>query len=282
MQVLRLRQASIMPLSILLLLLLLLLATTAKVEAQQDTAAAATLIQRTTSSVDIQICVQGSLLATQRAAFQQELLKYLQTQVLNDNGVYLERQYTTITGGGMCFLYVYQGPNPDFSVYAVRQFAAMNNQMFNVPFTFPSTGISVQIPCKVDAAQWTGDDLTYLGTPIPGMWKVNDLLLWGSCLLSVLFLCMSCLCCYAMCTRVTPFGTVAEGDEGGNSILRMDKEILSLLTQKKRIEEVPSATVLKSKLKLSGGSAAASAASSQPSHHNHHHTGNTNSHHSKA
>jgi hypothetical protein len=191
-------------------------------KAQEST----TLIQRTTNSVDIQICVQGSVLSTQRSDFQKALLQYLQDTILSTNAVYLERQYTTLQSGDLCFLYVYQAPNTAYSLIAVQRFSSMTDQLIHVPFTFATSGANVLIPCKVDAAQWNGDDLTYLGTPFPAMWKVNDLLLWGSCILSLLFVCMSALCCYALCTKISP---ITDGD----SVVKMDKEILSILKKKK-------------------------------------------------
>ena len=186
--------------SVLLVLLVLLPIIDAQLEQQGST----TTIPRSASSVDIQLCVlSGFLLPTQRTEFQQVLLTHLQTQILSDTGVYLERQYTTLSEANLCYLCVYQAPNTDYAVYAVKKFAALPSQLLYIPFTFSSTtGVSVQIPCKVDAAVWSGDDLTYLGTPFPvKWWKVNDLLLWGSSLVSLLFVCLSSLCCYALCTQ---------------------------------------------------------------------------------
>ena len=196
------------------------------------------MIQRSASSVDIQLCVLNvGVLATQRSEFQTALLNHLQTNILSSTAVYLERQYTTLTGTDLCFLYVYQAPNPDYSAYAVRQFAAMNEQILQVPFTIPSSGVTVLISCKVDAAQWNGDDLTYLGAPMPVMWNVNDILLWGSCMVSLLFLCLSGLCCYAICTKISPLGSTndktSENNED-NRILKVDKQILDTLLKQKR------------------------------------------------
>jgi hypothetical protein len=196
---------------------------------------AATLIPRTTSSVDILVCVQGSLLTTLRSAFQTTLVKYLRDRILEDTAVYLERQYTALVSGDLCYLYVYQAPNPQYSIYAAERLTTKlneKNQLLLVPFTIPSTDSTVEIQCKVDAAQWSGDDLTLLGAPLPGLWTVNDMLLWGSCLLSVLFLCMATLCCYALCTKVSPFKDHSAEDEE-SKILKMDKEILTVLTAQK-------------------------------------------------
>lgn len=207
----------------------------------------ASLIKRTISSVDIQVCVQGSLLTTQREAFQKVLLQYLRVAILSDTAVYLERQYTSLDGGDICFLYVYQAPNPEYSIYAVSYLTTKaTNQILNVPFTIPSTGATVQIPCKVDAAQWTGDNLALLGTPFPGLWRVNDVLLWGSCLLSVLFLCMSTLCCYALCTKVSIMPPSNQDNEE-SKILKMNKEILAILSVKKKAE---GESIVQHKMKL--------------------------------
>lgn len=222
----------------------------------QSTATASstsTMIPRSSKSVDIQLCILSGVLTTQRADFQKTLLTHLQTNVLQSTDVYMESQYTTLIEGNLCYMCVYQAPNADYSSYAVKKLAALNNQLLYVPFTLGG-GVNVQIPCKVDAAQWSGDDLTYLGTPFPVMWKVNDLLLWGSCLLSLLFVCMSALCCYAICTNTPP--TTADPHNGvlsfkmkktppsplllqnnpdknknqdDKNVLKMDKKLLSTL-----------------------------------------------------
>lgn len=239
-----------MPLTpVLAALLLVLVSSPADAEQQ-----AASIIPRSASSVDIQLCVlSGFLLPTQRTEFQQVLLTHLQTQILSDTGVYLERQYTTLTEGNLCYLCVYQAPTTDYAVYAVKKFAALPSQLLYIPFTFSTTaGVSVQIPCKVDAALWSGDDLTYLGTPFPvKWWKVNDLLLWGSSLVSLLFVCLSSLCCYALCTQNLGNNTKYNSDHDNgvvsfkkkdkssnssnngknNNVVKMDKKILSTLTQ---------------------------------------------------
>jgi hypothetical protein len=200
-------------------------------------ASAETIVPRSSKSVDIQLCVLTGVLTTQRAEFQQTLLTHLQTNVLQSTDVYMESQYTTLVEGNLCYLCVYQAPNTEYSAYAVKKLAALNNQLLYVPFTLGG-GVNVQIPCKVDAAQWSGDDLTYLGVPFPVMWKVNDLLLWGSCMLSLLFVCMSALCCYAICTnpnngvlsiKTKPSGnSIKENDK--KDVLKVDKKVLSSLT----------------------------------------------------
>ncbi len=180
------------------------------------------IVPRSSKSVDIQLCILSGVLTTQRAEFQQTLLTHLQTNVLQSTDVYMESQYTTLIEGNLCYLCVYQAPNTDYSAYAVKKLAALNNQLLYVPFTLGG-GVNVLIPCKVDAAQWSGDDLTYLGTPFPVMWKVNDLLLWGSCFLSLLFVCMSALCCYAICTTPSPSTTNHQNEQSSVLSLKMKK-----------------------------------------------------------
>jgi hypothetical protein len=143
---------------------------------------------RTTNSVDVQLCVQTAFLTPQRDAFLQALIAYLTESILNSNALYLDRQYTT-TDGGLCYLFVYQAPGPDNAVSVLERLA--EQRTLSVPFG------NAPIQCSVQAAQWAGDDLSYLGAPLPGLWTVNDLLLWGACCLTVVFLCMSGMCCYA-------------------------------------------------------------------------------------
>lgn len=146
---------------------------------------------RSTNSVDIQICVTTAFLTPQRDLFQQSLYTYLTTSVLNSNALYLDRQYTT-SQGNLCYLYVFQAPNPSMAIVAMQQITAKQSTL-SIPLG------TQEISCQVSAAQWTGENLSYLGVPFPDLWTVNDLILWGSCLVSVLFLCLSGICCFAMC-----------------------------------------------------------------------------------
>ncbi len=146
-------------------------------------------VMRTTNSVDIQVCVNSAFLTPQRDAFQAALCGYLTGSVLNSNGLYLDRQFTT-GAGSLCYLYVFQAPSPK---YAQLTLGRLTEQ---ASITVPLSG--ADIACSVSAAQWSGDNLSYLGAPFPLLWTVNDMLLWGGCLLSVLFLCMSGLCCFAL------------------------------------------------------------------------------------
>ena len=143
---------------------------------------------RTTNSVDIQLCVQTAFLTPQRDAFLQALTTHLTQDILNSNALYLDRLYTTVDGG-LCYLFVYQAPSPENAVNVLERLAEQT--AVYVPLG------ATTIQCSVDAAQWSGDNLAYLGAPFPGMWTVNDLLLWGACFLTVLSLCLSGLCCYA-------------------------------------------------------------------------------------
>jgi hypothetical protein len=165
------------------MLLLLLLAGT---EGQQQTGQ----VIRTTNSVDIQACVSTAILTPQRDLFQQSLAQYLMQGILNSNALYLDRQYTT-EQGGLCYLYVYQGQSPGNAVSVLERLTQQS--VLNVPFA------STTIQCFVTAAQWSGDNLAYLGAPFPQLWTMNDLILWASCLLTLLSLCMSGICCYALC-----------------------------------------------------------------------------------
>ena len=144
---------------------------------------------RSTNSVDIQVCVNSAFLTPLRGAFQSTLMTTLQS-LLASNALYLDRQYTTLQGT-LCYLYVYQAPNPSMAVAVLEQLSLLTT--LDVNFN------SAYITCSINAAQWSGDQLSYLGAPFPVLWTFNDLILWGACLLSLLFLCMSGICCYALC-----------------------------------------------------------------------------------
>ena len=137
-------------------------------------------ILRSTNSVDIQVCVNSAFLTPLRGAFQSTLMTTLQN-LLASNALYLDRQYTTLQGT-LCYLYVYQAPNPSMAVAVLEQLSLLTT--LDVNFN------SAYITCSINAAQWSGDQLSYLGAPFPVLWTFNDLILWGACLLSLLFLCM--------------------------------------------------------------------------------------------
>jgi hypothetical protein len=147
-------------------------------------------VLRSTNSVDIQLCVSTAILSPQRDAFQQALASYLMQTILNSNALYLDRQYTT-DEGALCYLYVYQGQSPSNAMRVLERLTQQST--LGIPFA------STTIQCSVAAAQWTGDSLDYLGAPFPGLWTINDVVLWGACLLSLLTLCMAGGCCYALC-----------------------------------------------------------------------------------
>lgn len=145
---------------------------------------------RSTNSVDIQICIQTAFLTPQRDVFQQTLSAYIMQNILSSNALYLDRQYTT-NQSVLCYLYVYQGSSPSNAVSVLQRLAQRST--LQIPFAGSA------IDCAVTAAQWSGDDLSYLGAPFPQLWTVNDLVLWGSCMLAVLILCMSGICIFALC-----------------------------------------------------------------------------------
>jgi hypothetical protein len=144
-------------------------------------------VLRTSNSVDVQVCVTTAFLTPLRGEFQTALLAHL-TKVLNSDALYLDRQYTTAQGG-LCYLYVYQGTSPSNAVQALERLT----QKVSIPLG------QEDIECSVTAAQWSGDDLSYLGAPFPQLWTVNDLVLWTSCVLAGLSLCVAGICCFALC-----------------------------------------------------------------------------------
>ena len=175
-------------------------------------------VMRTSNSVDIQVCVNTAFLTPQRDVFQGALWTYLTGSLLNNNGLYLDRQYTT-SQGNLCYLYVFQAPNPHLATMALAMLTSHSSILV------PLSDTSIQ--CGLSAAQWSGDNLSYLGAPFPLLWTVNDLVLWGGCVLGVLFLCMSGLCCFAMCKiqfsnkKLAPSNKEEAKKKVDNSILKI-------------------------------------------------------------
>ena len=171
----------------------------------QQQAATDTSTMRSTNSVDIQVCA-GGVLANYRDAFEAALLQSLQTK-LRSLAVYLDTGYSD-TDGDMCLLYVLQAPNPTAAAQAFQYLNPQGSGSVTFLQPFQQAGVTAQANCTLTAAQWSGFSLSYLGAPLPSMWTVNDLLLWGSCGVGVLALVLAAGCCYAL--RVTTAHTFEE------------------------------------------------------------------------
>ena len=100
------------------------------------------LTVRTTSSTDIQVCVDA-VLSNERDAVQAAVLATL-TLGLSSSAVYPLRQYTTASGAA-CFLFVYQGASPE----AARSTAVLLAQLApsaaagTLPIVYKNTQIQV-------------------------------------------------------------------------------------------------------------------------------------------
>lgn len=210
--------------------------------------AASNSVMRTGNSVDIQACVNTAFLTPQRDLFQSALWGYLAGSLLNNNGLYLDRQYTT-TQGGLCYLYVFQAPNPRLAAMALAMLTSHSSIL--VPLSDTS------IECSVSAVQWSGDNLSYLGAPFPMLWTVNDLVLWGGCILGILFLCMSGLCCFAMCKLQAKGGETTTTsnsskplNNNNNNKKKMDNAMLKLPTKKSTSGVINDSMLLKHQSKV--------------------------------
>ena len=151
-------------------------------------------VLRSTNSVDVQVCVSTAFLTPLRGDFQTALYTYLTQTILNSNALYLDRQYTT-ADGGLCYLYVYQGSSPSNAAMVLERLTQRVDQQNSLSIQLGQDTIK----CSVSAAQWSGDDLSYLGAPFPLLWTATDLVLWASCVLSGLCLCVAGICCFALC-----------------------------------------------------------------------------------
>ena len=95
---------------------------------------------RTTSSTDIQICVEG-VLSDERDAMQIVATNTL-TVGLASSAVYAVRRYTTGLGA-TCYLFVYQAPSPDVARKAGVLLAQLLPSATELPLVYKNTQIKV-------------------------------------------------------------------------------------------------------------------------------------------
>jgi hypothetical protein len=102
------------------------------------------LTVRTTSSTDIQVCVDA-VLSSERDAVQTAVLSTL-TVGLSSSAVYPLRRYTTGTGG-TCYLFVYQGVSPDAarSTAVLLSQLAPNSAAGTLPIIYKNAQIQVRL-----------------------------------------------------------------------------------------------------------------------------------------
>lgn len=138
---------------------------------------------RTTSSVDVQVCVDG-VLSSERDAVQQATLATL-TAALSSSAVYVVRRYTTALGAA-CFLFVYQAPSPDEARTAAVRLGQLATG--GLPIIYQNT----QIRGSFEAVPWRGEEPP-LGAP-----SIASLMLWGGAGAGVLLACIGGMCCFAL------------------------------------------------------------------------------------
>jgi len=143
---------------------------------------------RTTSSVDIQACVDG-VLSDERAAMQQAVLSTL-TAALATTAVYPTRVYTT-SAGASCYLFVYQAVSPTAARGTGVILAALNKP--------PGPGLPVvylntQVQASLSVVPWQGED-----PPLPP-WNASaqDIIMWAEVVGGVLAVALLAACCFAM------------------------------------------------------------------------------------
>ena len=187
---------------------------------QPLTPADSELTVRTTSSVDIQVCVPG-VLSDRRAAIQALCLAELQFLLGRTTAVYLIRQSTTATGA-VCWVYVYQSASP--SDAANTEFL-LSQQV--EPGKLSLTDSDGQIyACATHVVPWQGES-----PPLP-YWDVgaSDLITYGAIVGGTLAFCLLILCCLVL-------GAGSNDTQRASALLREDRRGLRqllLLAQAKR------------------------------------------------
>jgi hypothetical protein len=145
----------------------------------------AATIEYSTSSVDMQACVNG-VLSNERDALQSALLSTLNAALSTDNAVYPSRRYTN--ANGLCFIFVYQAQSPSAARASILQLDAVKSVDFN----------GDRIETRIHAVPWRGEELP-LGAP-----SVNELMVWFIVSISLLFSCILGMCCFVAIRHTTP------------------------------------------------------------------------------
>ena len=149
-------------------------------------AVAASTIEHTTSSVDMQACVDAYVLSTERDALQTAVLTTLNAALSTDNAVYPSRRYTT--SNGVCFIFVYQAQSPTAARDSILRVDAIKAVNFN----------GDSLLTRIAAVPWRGEELP-IGAP-----SVDELMLWGIAIIALLFSCILGMCCFVAIRRTTP------------------------------------------------------------------------------
>jgi hypothetical protein len=156
-------------------------------------ACAAVAIEHSTSTVDMQVCINDAVvLSSERDALQSAVLSTLNAALSTDNAVYPSRRYTT--ANGVCFIFVYQAPSPTAARDSVLQLDAIKSVNGLEP--------------HITAVPWRGEELP-LGAP-----SMDVLMLWGIVSIVLLFSAILGMCCFVAIRRAAPLSTVKPTAKG--------------------------------------------------------------------
>ena len=140
----------------------------------------ASTTDRTTSSVDVQVCT-GSVLSSERDALQSAVLSALNAALSTDNAVYPLRRYTN--ANGVCFVFVYQAQSPAAARGSILLLDAVKTVDFN------------GLETRITAVPWRGEELP-MGAP-----SLDELTVWFIVSASLLFSCILGMCCFVAIRR---------------------------------------------------------------------------------
>lgn len=154
--------------------------------------ASSELTLRTTSSVDLQVCVEGVLSDT-RAGLATAIGAQLQFDLDQTTAVYLTRTYATASGSA-CFLYVYQAPSPAVASQAESTIAGVEGAPGTLTVNYGGT----RWTCALAMAPWQGED-----APLP-IWSApaSVVVEWTLAMGGVLAVCLFSACCFVLLARV--------------------------------------------------------------------------------
>ena len=168
---------------------------------------------RSFNSVDIQICAD-SMLSTERAGLQAALQTNMQGKLLT-TAVYYTRYYTTAGQGTVCYMFVYQAPNPQAAREAIQTLMQDSGTM-DVAY------LGATVPCRITAIPWVGEDVGPMG--LDWQFGANDVMLWGGCMGGLLTACSIGVCCFV---QLSANKETKRADE----VLKKDRETLKKIMQ---------------------------------------------------
>jgi hypothetical protein len=180
--------------------------------------ASSELTLRTTSSVDIQVCIDG-VLSEERDGVQATVAARLREALQKTTAVYLIRTFTLARSGATCLVYVYQASTPALAAMAEVDIASGEPKVGQMD-TLTVTHNGATLVGTLTVAPWRGED-----PPLP-VWGVSadELVQWTLGASGVLGACLVAACCFVVLSSARDTRRIRE-------VLAEDRQALKRLLE---------------------------------------------------